>query len=376
MGLGGGARALCRRAGGAGGGGQPLYRRGRRRTGRDRLRAARSGDRSARRLRKFGAAAASAGQDQRNLGARLLLRRHQGGVRARRSPRRHEGRVSAPVVHADRMLRRRRPAQSGQGQLRRAGEFPGAVLDASGDGARAARGRAEIAPAHSAGFRRQFRHKAFGVSLCRADGARRAHHRPPGQMGRGPHRASGRRKLRPEPRHRDRGGGHQRRPHPRAQTRSARGLRRVFARADAGAALPHARRGHRRLRHRKCRGEKPRRAHQQNAGEPHPRLRRPAALSGAGAADAAHRGRAETRSARRDPAQSHSGAEISPIAPRPARSTIPAIMRAPSTSPSATAGSPNSSAGATRRAPPAANTASALPSWSSRRCRTWAISRP
>ncbi len=61
-----------------------------------------------------------------------------------------------------------------------------------------------------------------------------------------------------------------------------------------------------------CRREKPRRADQQNAGEPHSRLRRPAALSGAGAADAAHRGRAETRSARRHPAQSHSGARNFP----------------------------------------------------------------
>ena len=56
------------------------------------------------------------------------------------------------------------------------------------------------------------------------------------------------------------------------QARSARGLRRVFAGTDAGAALPHARRGDRRLRHRQCRGDKPRRAHQQNAVEPDPRF--------------------------------------------------------------------------------------------------------
>ena len=47
--------------------------------------------------------------------------------------------------------------------------FQGPFSHASGDGARAARRRAEIAPAHSAGFRRQFRHQALGVSLCRAD---------------------------------------------------------------------------------------------------------------------------------------------------------------------------------------------------------------
>ena len=70
------------------------------------------------------------------------------------------------------------------------GEFPGPVLDASGDGARAARAGAETAAAHPAGFRRQLRHKAFGVSVCRAHGAGGENHRPPGEMGRGPHRAS------------------------------------------------------------------------------------------------------------------------------------------------------------------------------------------
>ncbi len=51
-----------------------------------------------------------------------------GGIRARRSPHRHDDGLSAPLVHANRMLCRRRPAQSGRGQLRRAGEFPGAVF--------------------------------------------------------------------------------------------------------------------------------------------------------------------------------------------------------------------------------------------------------
>ena len=86
-----------------------------------------------------GAAAARRGQDQRSLGARISLWRHQGGVRPRRPPHRHDDGVSAAVVHADRVLRRRRPAQCRREQLRRAGEFPGTVLDASGDGALAAR---------------------------------------------------------------------------------------------------------------------------------------------------------------------------------------------------------------------------------------------
>ena len=59
-----------------------------------------------------------------------------------------------------------------------------------------------------------------------------------------------------------------------------------------------------------CRRDQPRGAHQQDAGEPHSRLRRAAALSGAGAAGAADRGRARARPSRRDPAQSRSGGEI------------------------------------------------------------------
>ena len=74
----------------------------------DRIRAARSGDRSARGVREIRAAAPSAGRDQRSLGARILLWRHRGGVRARRSPHRHDDGISAAVVHADRMLRRGR----------------------------------------------------------------------------------------------------------------------------------------------------------------------------------------------------------------------------------------------------------------------------
>ena len=112
-----------------------------------------------------------------------------------------------------------------------------------------------------------------------------------------------------------------------AAARSARRLRRIPARADAGPALPHARRNHRRLRHRQCRRDQPRRAHQQDAGEPDPRLRRPAALSGAGAAGAAHR-----RRAWRSIISTSSGAiscrqRSFRTAPPPARSTIPAIIR-------------------------------------------------
>ena len=303
------------------------------------------------------------------------LWRSGGGLRPRRSPHRHDGAVSPALVHADRMLRRRRAVQRGRTQLRRAGEFSGPVFHASGDGAGAARCRPETAAAHPAGFRRQLRHKALGVSLCGADGARRENHRPAGEMGRGPHRASGRRQFRAEPRHRNRGGGRQRRPHSGAKARSAGRLRRVLARADAGPALPHAWRGDRRLRHRTRRGEKPRRADQQNAGEPHSRFRRAAALSGLGAADGAHRGRAETRSARRHPPQSHPRAEI-PV-PHGGRRALRfrrlcARRRGDDRGGAACR---TASAGATRRARPGASTASALPPWWSRRCRTWVTSR-
>ena len=75
------ARALRRRAGRAGGGREPLSRRGRRRAGAGRIRADRRGDRSGRGLRAVGAAAARRGQDQRNLGPQIPLRRPQGRVR-------------------------------------------------------------------------------------------------------------------------------------------------------------------------------------------------------------------------------------------------------------------------------------------------------
>ncbi len=186
---------------------RPLHRRGCGRAGGDRLRAAGGRDRSGRGLRERCADHPSRSRDQRSLGARFFLWRSGGGLRAGRPPHRHDGAVPSSVVHADRMLRGGGGAQPGRKQLRRHGEFPGAVFDASGDGAGAARAGAENAAAHPAGFRRQLRHQAVGLSLCRAHGARRQNHRPAGEMGRGPHRASGRRQFRPEPGDADRGGG-------------------------------------------------------------------------------------------------------------------------------------------------------------------------
>ena len=209
------------------------------------------------------------------------------------------------------MLRRRRRIPAERRQLRRAGQLSGSVQHPSGDGAGVARGRAEAAPAHPAGQRRKLRHQAVGLSLHRAGGDRGAHHRPAGQMGRGPARASAGCKLGPQPHHRDRSRGHQGRPHPGAAARSARRLRRVPARAHARPALPHARRADRSLRHCQCRRDQPRRADQQDAGEPDPRIRRAAALPRARAAGAADRDRAQARPPRRAQAQSRSQGEVS-----------------------------------------------------------------
>ena len=184
------------------------------------------------------------------------------------------------VVHADGMLRRRRRAQSGRRQLRRAGELPGAVQHPSGDGARAARARAEDAAAHparipaaaSASSSRCFPMSCWRRSPRKITGRPvkwvedRVEHLVAASSG--PNRVT---EIEAAVTKDGRILG--------AADRPARGLRRVPARADARPALPHARRGDRRLRHCECRRDQPRRAHQQDAGEPHSRLRRPAALS-------------------------------------------------------------------------------------------------
>ena len=69
----------------------------------------------------IGAAAACRGQDQRDFGPQIPLRRHQ-DARSRRPTRVVKLTVRFPpaLVHADGMLRRASPAQSGRRQLRRA----------------------------------------------------------------------------------------------------------------------------------------------------------------------------------------------------------------------------------------------------------------
>ena len=106
-------------------------------------------------------------------------------------------------------------------------------------------------------------------------------------------------------------------------------------------------------------GAQPRGADQQDADRAQPRLRRPAGLLRAGTADAAHRGRTEARSARRDPAQSRAERRVS-VSHRDRR---PARLRRLSglrgAGGGARAASPNCARGRSRRAPKAGSTASA-----------------
>ena len=101
-----------------------------------------------------------------------------------------------------------------------------------------------------------------------------------------------------------------RRPHPRAADGSARGLRRLPARADAGPALPHARRvtgaydiSNIDVVNRVVLTNKMPAGLIRGFGGA-------AALHGAGTAGAAHRGRARPRSSRRPQAQPGAGGEI------------------------------------------------------------------
>ncbi len=80
--------------------------------------------------------------------------------------------------------------------------------------------------------------------------------------------------------------------------------------------LSHARQYERRLQAPPSRHPQPNRAHQQDAVGSGARLRRPAGLFPARAADAAHRGDPEARSARGDPAQSRAGGRVPLSLPR------------------------------------------------------------
>ena len=121
--------------------------------------------------------------------------------------------------------------------------------------------------------------------------------------------------------------GRGRRPRHGARLGPGRGRRRAHPRARARHALSHARQSHRRLRHPQRVGAQPRGDDQQDADRTQSRLRRPAGLLRARTADAARRGRAQARSARRDPAQSRSVAASFRFAPRPAACSTPATIR-------------------------------------------------
>ena len=95
---------------------------------------------------------------------------------------------------------------------------------------------------------------SFGVKqgifpYIAADGDRGARRGPPGEMDRGPARASDRVGVGDQPPDHARSRRRGRRPRHRACVGSGRGCRRAYPRARARHALSHARQSHRRLRH-------------------------------------------------------------------------------------------------------------------------------
>ena len=145
---------------------------------------------------------------------------------------------------------------------------------------------------------------SFGVKqavfpLHRRDGTRGAEGRAPGQVDRGPAGAPAGGDLGDQPHDPDRSGGGGRRQDHGAPPRPARGLRRLPACARARDALPQPRQPYRSLPDPPSRGEEPRGRDQQDAHRTQPGFWGAAALLCAGAADAAHRGDARPRPARR-----------------------------------------------------------------------------
>ena len=244
------ARALCRRAGRRGGGGRPLPRRGRAGADRGRLRAA-ADHLAARRCARSPTAPCCTKGSARTSRATARSATAIRKPRSRRAAHRVsvDGQLSAQFLHADRNLRADRRLRSGRGRLRCARDLPGAVQHPRGAGARAESAGQPAAPAHAAGCRRQLRREAGHLPLHRADGDRGARRRPPGEMDRGPARASHRLGVGHQSADHARGGGRGRRPRHGAGVGSGRGCRRAYPRAGARHALSHARQPHRRLRH-------------------------------------------------------------------------------------------------------------------------------
>ena len=168
-----------------------------------------------------------------------------------------------------------------------------------------------------------------------------------------------------------------RRPHPRARLGSGRGLRRASARAGAGDAVSHARQSDRRLRHPS--------SQRSATGSWSPTRPRPDLNRGFGGPQvyfALERlvqriaVELESRSARRDPAQSGSGRRVS-VPDRQRR--VARFRRLSGGDPArrrrgrARGAQIAPRCGARARA---GSTASATPPWSSRACPTWVTSRP
>ena len=181
-----------------------------------------------------------------------------------------------------------------------------------GDGARAQGAGQSAAAAHAAGFGRQLRRQAGRLSLHRADAARGARRRPPGEMDRGPPGASARFGLGHQPRH-DAGGRGRRATaaSPRSTgTRSRIAARYLRAPEPATLYRMHGNLTgaydirHVEVRNRVVLTNKTPTGLNRGFGGPQVYYR-------ARTADAADRGRTWPRSARRDPPQPRSGRSIS-----------------------------------------------------------------
>ena len=190
------------------------------------------------------AAAARRSQDQRDFGPQIPLRRHQ-DAHSRRPTSVVKLTVDFPpaVVHADGMLRRRRartirPTTATTCMANFQGPFSTHPVMARALRVPGPKMRLRIPPDSGGSF--GIKLSVFPYVVLTALAAKitgrpvkwvedRAEHLLAASSG-------------PEPRHRDRSGGDEGRQILGAEDGSARGLRRVPARADAGAALPHARR--------------------------------------------------------------------------------------------------------------------------------------
>ena len=372
------ARALCRRAGRGRGRGRPLSRRGRARTDRGRLRAA-AGHVAARRCARARQRRCCTRRSARNVASDRSFRYGdpEAAFASRRASRLGDGQLSAQLLHADRDLRAHRRLRSGRGRLRVLANFQGpfSIHAVMARALKVPGNRLRLRMPPDAGGSFGVKQGIFPyIALMGDRGARR---RPAGEMDRGPARASGRLGVGDQPADHARGRG--RRPTAASPRCAWDQMEDVGAhiRAPEPATLYRMHgnlTGAYDIRQRV--GAQPRGGDQQDADRAQSRLRRPAGLLRARAADAAHRGRA-----RLDPLDVIRR-NLMPAGAFPYRTATGGLLNSGDypacvdAGGGARAGSPSCARGRRRRAPKAGSTASASPPWSSRASRTWATSPP